>query len=80
MSDNAHLDLGVLHVQTQTSNQVLADLSESLSKSGNMQILIGDFNQTTETSEAVVNSRDPRLVRLDTDPTYPRIFADTGGW
>jgi len=33
VDDNNRLELGVLHVQTQQTNQVLADLAKSLSES-----------------------------------------------
>ncbi|MEI6711556.1 MAG: hypothetical protein WCK88_05195 [bacterium] len=39
--------------------------------------MLGDFNQTTKMSEAVVTSQNPQLRRQDTLETYPKIFANT---
>ncbi len=84
LGDNTHLDLGVLHVQTQTSNTVLEELAESLAKNdpenNNLRILLGDFNAEVAATEGIVKTKDPRLVRLQTDETYPKVFADDQGW
>lgn len=84
VGENTHLDLCVLHVQTQTSDQVLEELAESSSKNdpenNNMRILLGDFNAEVAATEGIVKTKDPRLVRLATDETYPKVFADDQGW